>query len=98
MGNFTALGIRLAVFMLVSLAIGMSVREYARALTAAKLHDPTPRLWGRLTLNPKAWFEPFGSGLVPVLDRGALDRSGARDPGGVRQAGARRPELPAADP
>jgi Zn-dependent protease len=67
MGNFTALGIRLAVFMLVSLAIGMSVREYARALTAATLHDPTPRLWGRLTLNPKAWFEPFGSGLVPAL-------------------------------
>jgi len=67
MGNFTALGIRLAVFMLASLAIGMSVREFARALTAAKLHDPTPRLWGRLTLNPKAWFEPFGSGLVPAL-------------------------------
>lgn len=67
MGNFTALGIRLAVFMLVSLAIGMSVREYARALTAATLHDPTPRLWGRLTLNPKAWFESFGSGLVPAL-------------------------------
>lgn len=67
MGNFTARGIGLAVFMLVSLAIGMAVREYARASTAARLHDPTPRLWGRLTLSPKAWFEPFGSGLVPVL-------------------------------
>ncbi len=67
MGNFTALGMRLALFMLVSLAIGLSVREYARAWTAARLNDPTPRLWGRLTLNPKAWFEPFGSGLVPVL-------------------------------
>lgn len=67
MGNFTALGMRLALFMLVSLAIGLSVREYARAWTAARLNDPTPRLWGRLTLNPKAWFEPFGSGLVPAL-------------------------------
>ena len=67
MGNFTALGFQLAGAMLVSLAIGMSVREFARAYTAAKLHDPTPRLWGRLTLNPRAWFEPFGSGLVPVL-------------------------------
>jgi Zn-dependent protease len=66
-GNFTALGFQLAGAMLVSLAIGMSVREFARAYTAAKLHDPTPRLWGRLTLNPRAWFEPFGSGLVPVL-------------------------------
>ena len=67
MGNFTALGIRLAVYMLVSLAVGMSVREFARAWTAARLHDPTPRLWGRLTLAPRAWFEPFGSGLVPVI-------------------------------
>jgi Zn-dependent protease len=58
---------RLAMFMLVSLALGLSVREYARSWTAARLGDPTPRLWGRLTLNPKAWFEPFGSGLVPVL-------------------------------
>jgi Zn-dependent protease len=67
MGNFTWLGFRLALFMLVSLAIGLAAREFARAWTAAKLHDPTPRLWGRLTLNPKAWFESFGSGLVPAL-------------------------------
>lgn len=67
MGNFTALGFQLAGAMLASLAIGMAVREFARSYTAAKLHDPTPRLWGRLTLNPRAWFEPFGSGLVPVL-------------------------------
>ena len=67
MGNFTALGFRLALFMLVSLAVGLAVREFARAWMATRLHDPTPRLWGRLTLNPKAWFESFGSGLVPVL-------------------------------
>ena len=67
MGNFTLLGLRLALFMLVSLAIGLAVREFARAWTATQLHDPTPRLWGRLTLSPKSWFESFGSGLVPVL-------------------------------
>jgi Zn-dependent protease len=66
-GNFTALGFRLAVYMVVSLAIGMAVREFALAWAASRLHDPTPRLWGRLTLRPRAWFEPFGSGLVPVL-------------------------------
>jgi Zn-dependent protease len=65
MGNFTALGFRLAAAMLVSLAVGMSAREFARAWVASALHDPTPRLWGRRTLNPRAWFEPFGSGLVP---------------------------------
>jgi len=66
-GNFTALGFRLAFYMLVSLLVGMSVREYARARVAVRLGDPTPRLRGRLTLAPKAWFEPFGSGLVPAL-------------------------------
>jgi Zn-dependent protease len=65
--GFTSLGVRLALYMLASLAIGMAVREYAQAWTAARLGDATPRLWGRLTLSPKAWFEPFGSGLVPVL-------------------------------
>ena len=50
-----------------SLLIGMIVREYVRALVTAKLGDPTPRLWGRLTWNPKVWFDPFGSGLVPGL-------------------------------
>ena len=38
------------------------VREAATALG-----DPTPRLWGRITLRPKPWFEPFGSGFVPAL-------------------------------
>jgi Zn-dependent protease len=59
--------IRFALYMAGSLLVGMSAREYARAFTAARLHDPTPRLWGRLTFNPRVWFEPFGSGLLPAL-------------------------------
>jgi Zn-dependent protease len=66
-GNFTALGFRLAIYMLVSTAIAMALREFALAWTATRLGDATPRLWGRLTLKPRAWFEPFGSGLVPAL-------------------------------
>jgi Zn-dependent protease len=66
-GNFTALGLKLAVEMLASLFVGMTVREVMRARTAARLGDPTPRLWGRMSWLPKPWFEPFGSGLVPVL-------------------------------
>jgi Zn-dependent protease len=58
---------RFAVYLAGSLLVGMSAREYARAFTAARLRDPTPRLWGRLTFNPKVWFEPFGSGLLPAL-------------------------------
>src|SRR4051812_44776447 len=45
----------------------MIVREYARAFVATRLGDPTPRLWGRLTWNPRSWFDPFGTGLVPGL-------------------------------
>jgi Zn-dependent protease len=59
--------LKIAVYMAVSLLIGMDVREYVRASVATALHDPTPRLWGRRTLNPKAWFDPFGSGVVPGL-------------------------------
>jgi Zn-dependent protease len=66
-GRFTALGIRLGVYMVASVLVGLAIREWARATTATRLHDPTPRLWGRVTLNPRAWFDPFGSGLVPGL-------------------------------
>jgi Zn-dependent protease len=58
---------RFALYLAGSLLIGMSAREFARAFVASRLHDPTPRLWGRLTLGPKVWFEPFGSGLLPAL-------------------------------
>jgi Zn-dependent protease len=67
LGNFTLLGLRLAVYLLGSLFVGLAVREYARAWVTAKLGDPTPRLWGRITLHPRAWFDPFGSGFVPAL-------------------------------
>jgi Zn-dependent protease len=66
-GNFTMLGLRLAAYMVASLFLGLALREYARARVAVTLGDPTPRLWGRVTLQPKAWFEPFGSGFVPGL-------------------------------
>lgn len=66
-GNFSAIGVRVALYLLLGMFVGMTVREFVRAWTAARLHDPTPRLWGRLSPHPKAWFDPFGSGLVPGL-------------------------------
>jgi Zn-dependent protease len=67
LGNFTMVGLRLAAYMVASLFVGLALREYARARVAVSLGDPTPRLWGRVTLQPKAWFDPFGSGFVPGL-------------------------------
>jgi Zn-dependent protease len=64
---FSSFSLRFAAYLAASLFIGMTAREYARAWTATRLGDPTPRLWGRLTLSPKAWFDPFGSGLLPGL-------------------------------
>jgi Zn-dependent protease len=66
-GSFSADSLKLTLYLGVSLLIALDLREYARAVSASRLHDPTPRLWGRLTLNPKVWFEPFGSGLLPGL-------------------------------
>jgi Zn-dependent protease len=66
-GGFSAESLRITAYLAVGLLIGMIAREFARAYVAAKLGDPTPRLWGRLTWNPRAWFEPFGSGLLPAL-------------------------------
>lgn len=39
----------------------MPIHEYAHALIATKLGDQTPRLAGRLTLNPMAHISPMGA-------------------------------------
>jgi len=66
-GNFTGLGFRLAIYMLASLLVGMCLREYVRARAVVAVGDPTPKLWGRVSFDPKTWFEPFGSGVLPGL-------------------------------
>lgn len=42
------------------LIIAMVIHEYAHARTADALGDPTPRMMGRLTLNPVAHIDPIG--------------------------------------
>jgi Zn-dependent protease len=59
--------VRFAIYLAISLVIAMDAREFARAAFAARAGDPTPRLWGRRTWNPRSWFDPFGSGLLPGL-------------------------------
>ena len=63
----TGLNQRYALYLAAGLLFGMMAREFARASVAFRLGDPTPKLWGRLSWNPKSWFEPFGSGLLPIL-------------------------------
>ena len=64
----SSLSIRTAMYIAGSLLLGMIAREYARAFVATRLNDPTPRLWGRLTWNPRSWFDPFGVGARSRVD------------------------------
>ena len=42
------------------LIIAMTIHEFAHAAVAVALGDPTPKMQGRLTLNPAAHIDPFG--------------------------------------
>lgn len=46
---------------LLSLLVAVTIHEYCHALAADKLGDPTPRAYGRLTLNPLAHLDPLGA-------------------------------------
>lgn len=52
----------------ISIILAISVHEAAHAWAADRLGDPTPRLQGRLTLNPLAHLDPIGT-LMLVLFR-----------------------------
>src|SRR4051794_15381418 len=43
------------------LLIGLPVHEFSHALAAYRLGDGTAKLFGRLTLNPIAHFDPIGA-------------------------------------
>ncbi|MDP4009488.1 MAG: site-2 protease family protein [Candidatus Shapirobacteria bacterium] len=49
------------------LIIAITIHEFSHALVADFLGDPTPRSHGRLTLNPMAHADLFGTILLPLL-------------------------------
>lgn len=51
---------------LLSLVVAITVHEFAHALSAERLGDPTPRLMGRLTLNPLAHLDPIGTLMLLI--------------------------------
>jgi Zn-dependent protease len=63
----TSGSLRFAVYVAVSLLPALVLHEYAHAFVATRLGDPTPRRWGRLTLNPRPLIDPFGSLILPAL-------------------------------
>lgn len=53
-------------FWLLALAIAITVHEAAHAWMADRLGDPTPRLMGRLSLNPIKHYDPVGTSMLLV--------------------------------
>lgn len=49
------------------LVICISIHEAAHAIAADKIGDNTPRLQGRVTLNPLAHIDPIGTVLIPLF-------------------------------
>lgn len=52
---------------LVVLVFSAILHEIAHGFVAERLGDPTARLMGRLTLNPKSHIDPFMSILLPLI-------------------------------
>lgn len=52
---------------IVGLILSITVHEFSHALVADLLGDPTPRANGRLTLNPIAHADLFGTILLPLV-------------------------------
>jgi Zn-dependent protease len=50
----------------IMLLVGLPVHEFSHALAAYRLGDGTAKLFGRLTLNPIAHFDPVGGVLLAV--------------------------------
>lgn len=50
-----------------ALLVAITVHEFAHAWTADRLGDPTPRLMGRLTLNPLAHLDPLGTLMLLLV-------------------------------
>ena len=49
------------------LLFAMVLHEYAHGWVANKCGDPTAKMQGRLTMNPLAHIDPFGTVIVPLL-------------------------------
>ena len=58
------------VIIAVALILSLTVHEFAHAFVADRLGDPTPRRFGRVTLNPLAHLDPFGALLLLIAGFG----------------------------
>lgn len=55
---------------IISLLLAIAIHEFAHAWAADRLGDPTPRIQGRLTLNPLVHLDPIGTALLVLAGFG----------------------------
>ena len=79
-----------SLFWFIALIISLTVHEFAHALTADRLGDPTPRSFGRLSLNPLRHLDPLGT-IMLLIARFGWGRPVPIDPYNFRSP--RRDEL-----
>ena len=53
-----------------ALLIAITIHEYAHAVTADAMGDPTPRYLGRLTFNPLAHLDILGAVMLALFHFG----------------------------
>jgi Zn-dependent protease len=66
-----------AIVVAIMLLVGFPVHEFSHALAAYRLGDGTAKLFGRLTLNPIAHFDPVGGALLAITFIGSAAAGGA---------------------
>lgn len=59
--------VRQGLIFYIILAASIAIHEWAHAVTADRLGDYTPRIQGRVTLNPLAHLDLIGTGLIPLF-------------------------------
>jgi Zn-dependent protease len=62
--NFGNQSLSTLIARIITLVVALTIHEFAHAWSADQLGDDTPRLQGRLTLNPLAHLDPIGSLLL----------------------------------
>jgi Zn-dependent protease len=65
-----------AIAVTIMLLVGFPVHEFSHALAAYRLGDGTAKLFGRLTLDPRAHFDPLGGILLALTFLGSGGRFG----------------------
>jgi Zn-dependent protease len=65
--DFLHIDLAQRVMILIPLLLSLTVHEWAHAWSAYRLGDDTASMQGRLTLNPIAHIDPFGTLILPLL-------------------------------